>query len=283
MNVHDVELLACPETGAPLAFRGSSLEMQMMDGVLICPDSGEAWAVEQRVARLYRDLWRVGADAAVADQLDRIPAFIEPLQALSTLLAGGGRIADFREQVVAALDLPSLAGRRHARILEVGIGTAANLEPIQDNVPDGTMLEMWGTDLSIGALSVGRGRLEADQRWHERLSLFLADPAHLPFRAGAFDRVLVCGGFDCFRDPQRVMSELSRVVSDDGWVVVIDKQPAAEGGPGVLGRMVLQRIGQHAVSEPKAPVGHLPEGVRNVENSQLTPIHYLLRFQRPLA
>lgn len=283
MNVHDVRLLACPETGAPLTFRGSSLEMQVMDGVLICPESGEAWTVEQRVARLYRDLWRVGADAAVADQLDRIPAFIEPLQALTTLLAGGGRIADFRERIVEALDLPGLAGKPHARMLEVGIGTAANVEPIQDNVPDGTLLEVWGTDLSMGALHRARTRLEDEPRWHDRLSLFLADPGHLPFQANTFDRVLVCGGFDCFRDPHRVLAELSRVVADDGWIVIVDKQPAEQDGPGVIGRMVLKRVGQHAVSEPHAPVDLLPDGVRNVQNTQLTPIHYLLRYQAPAS
>ncbi len=283
MNVHDVRLLACPETGAPLAFRGSSLEMQMMDGVLLCPDSGEAWIVEQRIARLYRDLWRVGADAAVADQSDRIPAFIEPLQAISTRLAGGGRIADLRQLVCNALDLQALAGQPQARILEVGIGTAANLVPIQDNAPEGTHLELWGTDLSIGALHRARARFEEDNRWHDRLSLFLADPGHLPFQDGVFDRVLVCGGFDCFRDPHRAMGELSRVASPDGWVVIVDKQPAADGGPGLLGRMVLKTVGKHAVSAAEAPVDLVPPGAQNVQNTQLTPVHYLLKFQPPTA
>jgi ubiquinone/menaquinone biosynthesis C-methylase UbiE/uncharacterized protein YbaR (Trm112 family) len=281
MNVHDVRLLACPETGSPLVFRGSNLELQVMDGVLLCPATGEVWGVEQRVARLYRNLWRVGSDAAVADQLDRIPAFIEPLQALTTLLAGGGRIADFRQKVVEALDLPALAGRPTARVLEVGIGTAPNMEPIQDNAPEGTRVELWGTDLSIGALSRARSRLEAEPQWHDRLSLFLADPAHLPFQSGIFDRVLVCGGFDCFRDPHRVMGELARVVAPDGRVVLIDKQPAATNGPGAFGRMVLKRVGAHAVSPARAPVDLVPEGARSVETRQLTPIHYLLRFQPP--
>jgi len=281
MNVHDVSLLACPETGAPLVYQGTNLEMQVMDGVLLCPDTGEAWAVDQRIARLYRDLWRVGSDAEVAEQLDRIPAFIEPLQALSTLLAGGGRMADFRQKVVDTLDLGGLAGRSRARLLEVGIGTAANMEPIQDNVPDGTHLEVWGTDLSIGALHRARTRLEDEPSWHDRLGLFLADPAHLPFQSGIFDRTLVCGGFDCFRHPKRAMQELARVTHPEGRVVIIDKQPAASGGPGPLGRFVLDRVGQFAVSPPEAPVALVPQGARNVQSVQLTPIHYALTFQPP--
>lgn len=283
MNVHDVDRLACPQTGAPLVYRGSNLEMQVMDGVLVCPHTGEAWTVELGIARLYRDLWRVGSDADVAEQLDRIPAFIEPLQALTTLLAGGGRIANFRQKVVDALDLGALAGRDHARVLEVGIGTAANMEPIQDNVPAGTKVEMWGTDLSIGALARARTRLEAEPTWHDKLSLFLADPAHLPFQDATFDRVLVCGGFDCFREPGRALKELARVVRPDGMVVIIDKQPAAEGGPGPLARLVLSQVSKHAVSPAKAPVELLPEGVRQVRATQLTPIHYALTFQSPLT
>lgn len=281
MNVHDVNSLACPETGAGLVFRGSNLEMQMMDGVLICTDTGEAWSVEQGIARLYRDLWRVGSDADVAEQADRIPAFIEPLQAVSTLLAGGGRIADFRDKVVQALKLGDLAGKPRARLLEVGIGTAPNMEPIQDHAPDGTHLEVWGTDLSMGALARARSRLQGEPTWHDKLSLFLADPGHLPFRAASFDRVLVCGGFDCFRDPARAMAELARVVRPDGRVVIVDKQPAPSGGPGLLGKIVLAQVGKHAVSPAEAPVHLLPEGARNVQNTQLTPIHYMLSFQAP--
>jgi ubiquinone/menaquinone biosynthesis C-methylase UbiE len=281
MNVHDVNRLACPDTGTPLVYRGSNLEMQMMDGVLISPETGEAWSVELGIARLYRNLWRVGSDANVAEQSDRIPAFLDQLQAFSTLLAGGGRMGDFRQKVVDALELDGLTGRERARMLEVGIGTAANMASIQANVPDGTHLELWGTDLSMGALTKARARLETENGWLDKLTLFLADPAHLPFQAGIFDRVLVCGGFDCFRDPAHAMSELSRVVHPDGRVVIIDKQPASQGGPGPLGRFVLSRVSKHAVSPAEAPTRLIPDGARNVRNVQLTPIHYALSFQPP--
>ena len=208
MNVHDVGLLRCPDSGAPLEFQGSNLEMQVMDGVLVCPRTGEAWTVDQGVARLYRDLWRTGSDAAVADQLDAIPAWIEPLQAATTLAAGGGRMADLRESVVQALSLGELAGSAEARILEVGVGTAANFEPIQDNSPEGTVIELWGTDLSIGALRRARQRLEDEPGWYGRLSLFMADPHRLPFVDGAFDRVLLdapCSGEGTVRKDEDAM------------------------------------------------------------------------------
>jgi len=283
MNVHDVGLLRCPDSGAPLEFQGSNLEMQVMDGVLVCPRTGEAWTVDQGVARLYRDLWRTGSDAAVADQLDAIPAWIEPLQAATTLAAGGGRMADLRESVVQALSLGELAGSAEARILEVGVGTAANFEPIQDNSPEGTVIELWGTDLSIGALRRARQRLEDEPGWYGRLSLFMADPHRLPFVDGAFDRVLVFGGFDCFGHGGMAMAELARVVKNDGMVVIVDKQPAESGGPGLVGRWVLSRVGKHTVRDQRAPVELVPEGARDLRVEQITPVHYCLSFRPPVA
>jgi len=281
MNVHDVSLLRCPDSGAALEFQGSNLEMQVMEGVLVCPRTGEAWTVDQGVARLYRDLWRTGSDAAVADQLDAIPAWIEPLQALTTLAAGGGRMADLREKMVQALELGELANAGRARILEVGVGTAANCEPIQDNAPDGTVVEMWGTDLSIGALRRARSRLEDEPSWHDRLSLFMADPHRLPFADRTFERVFVFGGFDCFADGARAVDEMVRVVRDDGLVVIVDKQAAQSGGPGPLGRWVLSRVGQHTVRPQTVPTELVPSGARDVQVEQVTSVHYCLRFRPP--
>jgi ubiquinone/menaquinone biosynthesis C-methylase UbiE/uncharacterized protein YbaR (Trm112 family) len=281
MNVHDVSLLRCPDSSSALSYQGSNLEMDMMDGVLVCPLTGESWAVDQGVARLYRDLWRTGSDAAVADQLDAIPAWIEPIQALTTRAAGGGRIADLREAVVQALQLEDLPPNSRARVLEVGVHTAANFAPIQVNAPQGSVVELWGTDLSIGALRRARQRLDDSPEWYGRLSLFMADPHRLPFVDGAFERVFVCGGFDCFADGGTVMSELCRVVCDDGLVVIVDKQPAESGGPGMLGRWVLSRVGKHAVREPRAPMELVPDGARDVRVEQMTPAHYCLSFRPP--
>lgn len=280
MNVHDVPLLACPDTGHPLVFQGSNLELQVMDGVLVCPHTKEAWTVDRGVARMFRDHWLTGSDAAVARRLDQIPAWIEPLTAATTLLAGGGRMADLRQHVVELLDLPALAGQSRARVLEVGVGTAANWEPLQDNAPTGTVVELWGTDLSIGALRQAAARVEQEPQWHDRLSLFAADPAHLPFQPATFDRVLVCGGFDCFRDPARAMAELVRVVKPGGLVVIVDKQPdPARSSP--LQSLVLSRVRADAVLPAEAPVELVPEGCRRVHSQQLTPLHYALTFQPP--
>ena len=281
MNVHDVGLLRCPDSRSSLKYQGSNLELDVMDGVLVCLHTGESWTVDQGVARLYRDLWRTGSDAAVADQLDAIPAWIEPLQALTTRAAGGGRIADLREAAVQALQLGELAPNGRARVLEVGVHTAANFELIQNNAPDGTVVELWGTDLSIGALRRARQRIEESPAWYGRLSLFMADPHRLPFVDGAFDRVLVFGGFDCFADAATVTSELCRVVCDGGLVVIVDKQPADSGGPGILQRWVLSRVGKHAVRDARAPVELVPDGAEDVRVEQITPVHYCLSFRVP--
>lgn len=281
MRVQDVDRLVCPETKAPLVYRGSNVESRLTDGVLVCPSQREAWAVRDGIPAMVRPMWRVGADAAVADQSDAIPAWLDPLQAATTLLAGGGRIADLRHHTVQRLELGRLAGRGHARVLEVGIGTAGNLEPILDHSPAGTVVDLWGTDLSIGALYRARARVEREPRWVDRLSLVMADPCHLPFADGVFDRVLVFGGFDCFRDPGRAMAELVRVSRNDAWIVIVDKQPAQTDGPSALGRFVLRKVGRHAVSPQQAPLHLLPKGAWDVDCAQVTPVHYSLRFRPP--
>ena len=281
MHVHDVGLLACPETRSPLVFRGTNLELQVQDGVLLCPSTGVAWGVEAGVPRLYRDGWRQGADAGAADRLDRAPRFADPAFAAVTWLAGGLRAADLRQAVVEHLRLPALAGRPRARVLEVNVGTGGNIEPILDNAPAGTHLELWGTDLSMGALAWARSRVADNPEWFPRLSLFLADPHHLPFADGSFDRVLMVGRVDCLRDQPLALAELCRVCAADGELLLVDKQPDPARPPSALGRVVLRRVGAGAAAPQLSPRRALPSGCRDVEEGQLSRAHYWLRARPP--
>jgi ubiquinone/menaquinone biosynthesis C-methylase UbiE/uncharacterized protein YbaR (Trm112 family) len=279
VNVHDVPLLQCPETGAPLVFHGTNLELQVHDGVLVCEESGTAWGVDQGVARLLRDRWVSPEEAAVAQRLERAPLWMEPAFAAMSLAVGAGRAADFRERVVHKLQLAQLAGRERARVLEIGMGTGANAEPVLDNCPEGTRLEFWGTELSPSAIALARERLEANPEWAARMSFFMADSAHLPFADGIFDRVLIAGGVDCFGDAARSLAEALRVCADDGLVVVVDKQADPSNPPGPLARAVLARLAAQTVRPQSVPHDAIPDGVEVVEESQLTPVHYCLRLR----
>lgn len=279
MNVHDVSLLQCPESGAALAFHGTNVELQIQDGVLICAETGTAWTVELGLANLVRRRWALGSEGAVAEKLDKAPRFIEPAFAAMSLMLGAGRAATFRQKVVEKLELDQLAGQARARVLEIGMGTGANLEPVLDNAPDETIVEFWGTELSAGAAVVSRERVEVNPQWSQRVSQFLAASHKLPFKDGIFDRVMLVGGVDCLTDRKASLAEAARVCAPGGFVMLVDKQPDAADGPGVLAKVMLKRLAA-ATSHPQAaPLDDVPPGAEVLENSQLTPVHYCLRFR----
>ncbi len=282
MNVHDVPLLQCPETGAPLAFHGTNLELAIQDGVLICAETGTAWGVEQGVARLVRPDGVPENEGRVARALDRAPRWIEPVFAATSLALGAGRAADFRERVVQKLELGALQGRAQARVLEIGMGTGAMAEPVLDNAPEGTALEFWGTELSPGAVAVARERAEVNPQWRERMSFFMAASPRLPFVDGAFDRVMLVGGVDCLDDVATSLREALRVCADDGLVVLVDKQADPSAPPGPLARVLLGRLGALAAQPQRAPTDDVPDTAEIVDCAQLTPVHYALRL-RPRA
>lgn len=95
----------------------------------------------------------------------------------------------------------------HHRILEVGVG-AGN---VLDEVPTGTR---FGLDLSSSILRDARLRLAS------RATLLRGDAALLPFRDGAFDRVLSSEVLEHLPDPGAAVAELARVTRPGGIVVI---------------------------------------------------------------
>ncbi len=278
MRVDEVPELQCPDTGAGLFYQGTNLEGEIRDGFLICGESGEAWAVEDGIPRLYRDAWRTGSDARAADLLDRSPRFVEPLYALGNLLVGAGRAQSLRGAVARSLELEGFQGP-NLRILEVGVGTGAQVEPVLDAAPRDLPVRYWGTSLSPGVLGEALARKERNLAWKDRVAFFLADPHHLPFATGVFDRVFMNGGVDCLREPRQALKELFRVCAADGMVVLIDKQPDPLRPPGPIQRAALAAIGSAASQPQEAP--NLPPGCRNIRQGRLSPVHYVLQAQPP--
>jgi len=95
----------------------------------------------------------------------------------------------------------------HHLVLEVGVG-AGN---VLDEVPTGTR---FGLDLSASILRDARLRLAS------RATLLCGDAAMLPFRDGAFDRVLSSEVLEHLPDPGAAVAELARVTRRGGIVVL---------------------------------------------------------------
>lgn len=283
MNVHDVPLLRCPDSGAPLRFHGTNLEALLQDGVLVCDQTDEAWAVERGIPNLTRLGWHIGSDAAAASMQDAAPALLDPIAAVSSLMLGSGRVAGQHDRVAKALRLGPLARLgRPIRVLELNVGTGSRIEPAFDQAP-GADVQWFGCSMSIGALRAAEARVARHRGWAERVSLLMADPHHLPFADGIFDRVLMVGAVDCLREPPAALRELARVCRGDGEVLLIDKHVTPERAVSPLARLTAAALGR-ARSQPQAPpTGQLPPGCRKVEVEDFGPAQYLLRFAPPRA
>lgn len=108
---------------------------------------------------------------------------------------------------------PWVAGRAAGAVLEVGIGTGANVP----HYPDGVTLT--GVDPSDAMLAVARTKADALGR---QLTLRPAEAQALPFRSGAFDAV-VCTFVLCgVPDVRAALTEMLRVLVPGGRLLLAD-------------------------------------------------------------
>ncbi len=105
----------------------------------------------------------------------------------------------FRRAYLDELEVPS-----SARVLEVSVGTGANLRYSPPSVA------FYGLDLSWGML---RRCLNNLQKWQRTAELFHGEAEHLPFRDNVFDVVFHVGGINFFNDEVGAMQEIPTI----GW------------------------------------------------------------------
>ena len=217
MNLYEIAQLHCPYClqnegwDGSLEYRGTNLELEIMDGVLVCNSCCVAWGVQDGWIRLTRE-----DRSPFADKLKRGLANNAPkLHDIGLKLAGRSpcRIID---DAVQASQLDALEGAEEGiQILELGVGSGCNLPSIYAAAPPGT--QVWGIDMSIGLLERCRRKVQAEPELSET-RLLMADPHRMPFVDRIFDRVIYVGDLEDFREPDVVRSEMLRVVKSDGMI-----------------------------------------------------------------
>lgn len=146
------------------------------------------------------------------------------------------RAADFYDatrgfpqgQEAAAIALFAAAGhlRHGSRVLEVGVGTGRVAVPLARHVG-----WVYGVDLSRAMMSRLRAKAGA-----ERVRLSEANALRLPFRAAAFDAVVVVHVLHLIADWQGVVREIARVLKPEGVLL------CGENFGGVLHNSVFEPI-----------------------------------------
>jgi len=211
--------LRCPYSGDPLRAEGDTLKSErgrtyrIVDGVPWLLDEAQVAAVDRASQRQYTE-----RDAARYDRQLRLGSLAlgcwEPRQ---------------RRRMVDLLEL-----KPGARVLEVSVGTGANLPFLAHRA--GRSGHIVALDLSWGMMGVAKAR---GARLSTPVDLVRGDAVHLPFASDSFDAVLHFGGLNLFGDRAQALAEMVRVARPGSTVVVGDEGLSEARRRTWLGRKLL--------------------------------------------
>lgn len=187
-----------------------------------------------------------GLAAATAVDGSRSPAGAEATAAYDAWAAGYDDLdaADSLPARLFGLDSlrSSLVSRARGRVLEVGVGTGANLPLYLSGVSS-----VVGIDASAGMLARARERVRLSL---PSIELQVADASALPFAAQSFDTVVCTFALCTFANPSAALRECARVLVPSGRLLLLEH--AASASPIVRGY-------QDALAQP---VEAMSKGVR---------------------
>jgi ubiquinone/menaquinone biosynthesis C-methylase UbiE/uncharacterized protein YbaR (Trm112 family) len=284
LSTTDVQRLACPDCRGPLSWTGRENQGALAHGTLRCEPCGTAWPLEGGLPRLFRKNAIRGNDRVLGLFYDNIPWLHDPVTEHMTFrLLQGMSLAEWRDRYMKRLELASLQPRpdgQPLRILEIGVGTGANLPLIRRELPRGLAVEVWGLDLSPGMMAECRKRLRREPL--PGIRLLLGDVHTLPFPDHTFDRVLEVGGTAGFREPPRALREMLRVARPGARLVVVDEQLDPSRPHSLLHRAAF-RLLTFYTREARSPRALLPPDVTDVMDEQVSRYCYCLSFRAPVG
>ena len=278
----DVRLLRCPESGEPLVFRGRVRDGALWQGELVSGwTSQHVWPVQGGQVVLFRPD-EVGASDRFMNRLYQAGAALhDPLVRYGLpAFQVGGTEHELRSFMVERMRLHALtppSNGRPVRILEVSVGTGANLSFVRDALPSGLTVEWWGLDLSPAMMRRGERRA---RRLGLDLRTVLADAHHLPFADHTFDRVFHVGAINAFHDQAAALSEMGRVARPGTPIVVVDEQLDESLSPGPYRRAMFALVTFYD-DDPRSPAHLLPPDAIDVQDEQGSAFFYCLTFAMP--
>jgi len=127
--------------------------------------------------------------------------------------SGYDRMTALLERRVMVHSRAWVARRATGRVLEVAVGTGANLAHYPAD------LELTAVDWSAAMLDQARAKAAAQGR---EVTLLRADATDLPFAAGEFDTVVCTFGLCCIPDEPGALVEMARVLAPGGRLLLAD-------------------------------------------------------------
>jgi len=281
MTLADVGVLACPGCRGRVQFLGGCYGHDIRRGRLRCEVCGRGWPVRDGLPRLVDDAPLGELERLMRMVYDGFAPLHDPSARWLMPLLQRVSEARARDRYMPRLDLGSLRPRddgQPLRLLEIGVGTGANLPLLERHLPKDLDVELWGLDLSRGMLDQCRQRLS--RHVGRPMRLLLADAHALPFRDATFDRVFHVGGIGAYRDPRLGLAEMARVARAETPIVVVDEQ-FDPGRAHCMPQRLAFRVLTFYDPDPSSPVRLLPEKATQIVDTQLTDFYYCLSFQVP--
>jgi ubiquinone/menaquinone biosynthesis C-methylase UbiE len=253
MNARVLPLLCDPTTHESLEFQSDAL---------VNASSGKRYPIREGIPDFLDSV--SGSNKKYQELYDRIAVLYDPLFRLYQWFHPK---RDMRDSYIGELDIPP-----GGRVLEVSVGTGANLLYLRDDI------EFFGLDLSWGML---RRCCKNLRKWHRTAELFHGEAEQLPFRDEVFDSVFHVGGINFFNDKAAAISEMIRVAKPDTKIVIVDETEKVvssnyERVP------FMKRYFQGRREIVKEPSDLVPTGMRDLRSAEfLDGKLYCLTFRKP--
>lgn len=248
---------------------------------VVCGGCGARWPSRDGFRRLIDDRQVAGNDRLLRPFYEHLAPLHDPAVRYTLPLFGSGTEGNFRRGYLPRLELEALrppADGGPVRILEVGIGSGANLPLVRRCLPTGLPVEIWGIDLAVGMLRLCRRR--AAKLGERDVRLLVADAHALPFPAASFDRVFHVGATNSFREPERALAEMARVAKPGTPIVVVDERLDPGRRHSLVHRAIFRAICFYD-PYPRPPTELLPPDAYDVLDEQIARFLYSLRFRSP--
>jgi ubiquinone/menaquinone biosynthesis C-methylase UbiE len=253
LDPRTVELMSDPETH-------DSLELG--DDCLINPKSGRRYPIRDGIAEFLQEV--SGSNRKYQTMYDRLAPGYDFAERLYYWVS---RKPDRRLGFIPELEIA--AG---ARVLEVSVGTGANLPFLQ------TGIEFFGLDLSWGMLHKCQQNLK---RWQRNAHLFHGEAEQLPFRDAVFDCVYHVGGINFFSDKARAIAEMIRVSKPGTKIMIVDETEKVVSEQ-YRKNPFTRRFYSGEEKRAAAPIELVPAGMREIQLRLISAGNeYCLTFRKP--
>ena len=177
------------------------------------------------------------------------------------------RKPSYRQEYLSELEI-----RPGARVLEVGVGTGANIPYLPTNI------DFYGLDISWSMLRKCQRNLS---QWNRSAHLFHGEAERLPFKVEAFDSVFHVGGINFFTDKVRAIKEMIWVARSGSKIVIVDETEKEVRENYQRNPMILNSF-EPGSEKVCCPIDLVPDEMKDVKAREICDGKmYCLSFRKP--